>query len=56
MRLIPGLIGVKISLFLILIFSSNSFGEEKNVEDFSDSSEVLSSALIGKYSLLIFNS
>ena len=54
MRLIPGLIGVKISLFLILILSSNSFGEEKNVEDFSDSSEVLSSALIEKYSLLKF--
>ena len=54
MRLIPDLIGVNISLFIILLFSSISFGEEKNAEDFSNSSEVLSSALIKKYSLLKF--
>ena len=54
MRLIPDLIGVNISLFIILLFSSISFGEEKNAEDFSNSSEVLSSALIEKYSLLKF--
>ena len=54
MRLIPDLIGVNISLFTILLFSSISFGEEKNAEDFSNSSEVLSSALIKKYSLLKF--
>ena len=54
MRLVPDLIGVNISLFIILLFSSISFGEEKNAEDFSNSSEVLSSALIKKYSLLKF--
>ncbi len=54
MRLVPDLIGVNISLFIILLFSSISFGEEKNAEDFSNSSEVLSSALIEKYSLLKF--
>ena len=54
MRLIPDLIGVNISLFIILLFSSISFGEEKNAADFSNSSEVFSSALIGKYSLLKF--
>ena len=54
MRSIPDLIGVNISLFIILLFSSISFGEEKNAEDFSNSSEVLSSALIEKYSLLKF--
>ena len=54
MRLVPDLIGVNISLFIILLFSSISFGEEKNAEDFSNSSAVLSSALIEKYSLLKF--
>ena len=54
MRLIPDLIGVNISLFIILLFSSISFGEEKNAADFSNSSEVFSSALIEKYSLLKF--
>ena len=54
MRSIPDLIGVNISLFIILLFSSISFGEEKNAEDFSNSSELLSSALIEKYSLLKF--
>ena len=54
MRLIPDLIRVNISLFIILLFSFISFGEEKNAEDFSNSSEVLSSALIEKYSLLKF--
>ena len=54
MRLIPDLIGVNISLFIILLFSSISFGEEKNAAGFSNSSEVFSSALIEKYSLLKF--
>ena len=54
MRFIPDLIGIKVSLFLILLFPSNIFGEEKNAKNFSNSSAVMSSALFEKYSLLKF--